>query len=556
MVIHRLAETPELNNALLVGSTVVLSLVAIWVVLGISSFLLQQGIRASGIQALSPMGEGLYKRGRLLAALLSVPVVVAGIGLLGYALWRGIDLQPSFDGALQEITPEVLKALGRGVALIVLTIIGFYMLQRAGRRLTARLEANLRERPLPELQRIHAEKLLLILPSAVNLALAYAVVSLALAAMDLPASLEWLISTTLYILMLVTCARALVFLLYFLSERLVASWAEKSKGTRLEEYYAAVSRLLPVGQKSLEAITYISVATLIVHKFTALEPVAPYGPILIRVVSMFFAASVLVELSRVMVNRLLANQTATADDVQRRRQTFISLLQNIVKYVIYFCVGMMVLSDLGVDPTPILAGAGILGITVGLGAQTIVQDLLNGIFLLFEDQILNGDYVRIGETEGLVEEIAPRVTRIRDRFGRLHIMRNGEIKNVINYSRGWTLAVVEMSVAYESDLKQALRVIQEAGQRLPELLPGKAIEPPKVMGIEDIDESCLRVRIETKVMPGCHYEVKRLLHMLLVESFNANNLEIPYPKAVEISGPAMPGAHEEPQPPAPALVSP
>ncbi len=535
MVITRLAETAELNNALLVSSAVALSLLAVWFVLVTSSFLIHQGIRASGIQSLATLSEGLYKRGRLLAALLSVPIVIAGIGLLGYALWTGTDLQPGFDRALQEVTPDVLKALGRGVGLVVLMVIGFYALQRSGRRLVARAERSLVERPLPDAQRIHVEKLLPLLPSVFNLALAYAVVRMTLSAMELPEGLEWLITTTLYILLLVTGARALVFLLYFMSERMVSSWEEKSKGTRLEEYYVALRRLLPVGQKSLEAITYISVATLIVHKFQALEPFAPYGPILIRVVSMFFAASVLVELSRVMVARLLASFTTGADDVQRRRQTFVNLLQSVVKYGIYFCVCMMVLSDLGVDPTPILAGAGILGLTVGLGSQAIVTDLMNGIFLLFEDQILNGDYIRIGDTEGLVEEITPRVTRIRDRFGRLHIMRNGEIKNVINYSRGWTLAVVEMSVAYESDLRKALRVINEASAQLPTLLPGKAIEPPKVMGIETIDESCLRVRIETKVSPGCHYEVKRMLHLLLVESFNAHKLEIPYPKSVELS---------------------
>jgi moderate conductance mechanosensitive channel len=537
MVIPRLAQTPELNNALLVGSAVLLSLLAIWFVLVTSSFLIHQGLRASGIQALASLSEGLYKRGRMLAALLSVPIVIAGMGLLGYALWSGTDLQPWFDRALLEITPDLSRALGRGVGLAVLMLIGFYALQRSGRRLVARVERTLVERPLPEAQRAHVENLLPLLPSVVNLALAYTVVRLALSATELPEALEWLISTTLYFLLLVTGARALVFLLYFLSERMVTSWEEKSRGTPLEEYYVALRRLLPVGQKCLEAITYISVATLIVHEFQALEPFAPYGPILIRIVSMFFAASVLVELSRVMVARLLASFTSSAEDVQRRRQTFVSLLQSIIKYVIYFCVCMMVLSDLGVDPTPILAGAGIVGLTVGLGSQAIVQDLLNGIFLLFEDQLLNGDYVRIGETEGVVEEITPRVTRIRDRYGRLHIMRNGEIKNVINYSRGWTLAVVEMSVAYESDLKQALRVINEAGSRLPELLPDKAIETPRVMGIEAIDDSCLRVRIETKVAPGCHYEVKRLLHLLLVESFNANNLEIPYPKSVELSPP-------------------
>ena len=535
MVISRLAQTPELNNALLVGSAVLLLLLASWFALVTSSFLLRQGLRASGIPSLRSLGEGLYARGRVLASLLTIPIIAAGTALLGYALWSGTDLQPWFDRALLEVTPDMLKAVGRGVGLVVLMLIGFYTLQRSGRRLVVRADQELRQRQLPTAQLIHVEKLLASLPSVINLALANVVVNLALPSMGLPPALEWLITTTLYILLLVTSGRALVSLLYFVSERLVTSWEAKSQGTALEEFYAVLRRLLPVGQKSLEAITYISVATLIVRKFEALESFAPYGPVLIRIVSMFFAASVAVEFGRVMISRLLSASASVADDVQRRRQTFINLMQSIIKYTIYFCVGMMVLSDLGVDPTPILAGAGIVGLTVGLGAQTIVQDLMNGIFLLFEDQILNGDYVRIGDTEGTVDEITPRVTRIRDRYGRLHIMRNGEIKNVINYSRGWTLAVVEMSVAYESDLRQAMRVIDEASAQLPTLLPGKAIEVPKVMGIETIDESCLRVRIEVKVSPGCHYEVKRMLHLLLVESFNAHKLEIPYPKSVELS---------------------
>jgi moderate conductance mechanosensitive channel len=547
MELSRLADPPELNNALLVGASVLVLLLSVWTLLVTSSFLIHQGIRASGIQALASFGEGLYKRARLTAVILSFGVVIAGIALLGHTLWRGADLQPPVSALLAEVTPEVLKGLGRSVGLLLLLLVGFSVLQRSGKRLMARVERALQERQLRETQRVHVEKFLASLPSVINLALANAVANLAAATLGLPAPVEWFITTSVYILLLITGGRALVFFLYFLSQRLLDSWAEKSQGTRLEEYYAALRRLLPVGQKSLEAIIYISVATLIVRKFQSLESFAPYGPVLIRTVSMFFAASVVVEFSRVMVSRLLSAHTSVAEDVQRRRSTFIHLLQNISKYVIYFCAGMMVLSDLGVDPTPILAGAGIVGLTVGLGSQAIVQDLLSGVFLLFEDQILNGDYIRIEETEGTVEEITPRVTRIRDRFGRLHILRNGEIKNVINYSRGWTLAVVEMSVAYEDDLKKALQVIGDVSARLPELLPNQIIGAPKVMGLESIDDSCLRVRVETKVAPGCHFEAKRALNLLLVEGFRANNLEIPYPKAVEIAvsgDPPPPPAHK------------
>jgi small conductance mechanosensitive channel len=313
-------------------------------------------------------------------------------------------------------------------------------------------------------------------------------------------------------------------LAHFLSERVLASWEVKNKGSKLEEYYAALRRLLPIIQRSIEAIVYVSVATLLVHRFEALEPFSPYGPLLIRVISMFLAASVLVEVVRVLVGRLLLASPSASDDTQRRRVTFVGLIQTIVKYIVYFCVSMMVLTDLGIDPTPILAGAGILGLTVGLGAQKIVQDLLNGLLLLFEDQILQGDYIKIGDTEGVVEQLSLRITRVRDRLGRLHILRNGEIQNVINYSRGWTLTVVEMGVSYQDDLVKALQVIAEVSSRLPALMPGQVIDVPQVKGIESIGDSSMLVRVETKVAPGSHYEVKRTLNRMLVDSFNANQL--------------------------------
>ena len=299
MQLTRLADTPELNNALLVGATVLVLLLSVWTLLVTSSFLVNQGIRASGIQSLVSFGDGLSKRARLTAVILSFLVVIAGTGLLGHTLWRGADLQPSFSSLLGEVTPESLKGLGWSLGLLLLLLVGFAVLQRSGKRLMARVERALQERQIPETQRVHVEKFLAYLPSVINLALANAVANLAVAALGVPAPVRWFITTSLYILLLVTGGRALVFFLYFLSQRLVESWSDKSQGTVLEDYYAALRRLLPVGQKSIEAIMYISVATLVVHKFQSLEPFAPYGPVLIRVVSMFFAASVVVEFSRV-----------------------------------------------------------------------------------------------------------------------------------------------------------------------------------------------------------------------------------------------------------------
>jgi small-conductance mechanosensitive channel len=535
MQLIRLAASTELNNACIVGFLAAGALVATWIAITLSIFLVRQAGKSLRIAALQAFTDGYAKKARLAAVIVSFAIFVAAAGLLGYALWRHKDLEPAINQVLAQITDDALIAVARSAGVMLLFLLAFYVLRAGSKRVIARARGRLSPRELAERQRMFLDRFFLHLPSAINLALAYTLLSLAVGAFRLPGPLEWFLLTAVYVLLLLAGGRTLVMLAHFLSERLLARWEVKSKGGKLEEYYAAVQRLLPVVQRSIEAIVYVSVATLLVRRFEALEPFSPYGPLLIRVISMFLAASVVVEVVRVLVARLLLAESSAAEDTQRRRITFVGLIQSIVKYIIYFCVSMMVLQDFGIDPAPILAGAGIVGITVGLGAQKIVQDLLNGLFLLFEDQILQGDYIKIGDTEGLVEQMSLRLTRVRDRFGRLHILRNGEVQNVINYSRGWTLTVVEMSVAYEDDLGKALRVISEVIAQLPALMPGQVLDAPQMKGIETMGESALSVRIETKVSPGSHYDVKRTLNRLLVEGFNANHLEIPYPKAVEIS---------------------
>lgn len=534
MQVSRLAESVELNNAWIVGIAAVSALVAIWLIAALVNFLIRQATQFARIRTLQSFTDGYSRKTRLLAVVASFAVAIAAAGVMAYTLSQHEDLQPTLDKALGQITADAVIAVARTTGVVCLFLVAFYLLKAVSHRLIARVSGQMSPRELGGRQQIFLEKFFVHLPSVVNLSVAYALLGLAAETFDLPAPLRWLFFTVLYVLLILAGGRTLVMLAHFSSERMLARWEHRATGSKLEEYYAALRRLLPVVQRSIEAIVYISVATLLVRRFESLEPFSPYGPLLIRVISMFLAASVLVEVVRVLVARLLLAAPSAAEDTQRRRVTFVGLIQNIVKYIIYFCVGLMVLNDLGIDPTPILAGAGIVGLTLGLGAQKIVQDLLAGLLLLFEDQILHGDYIRIGETEGVVEQMSLRITRVRDGLGRLHILRNGEVQNVINYSRGWTLAVVDMSVAYEDDLDMLLQAIGEIVAGLPAKMPNQVIEPPEVKGIESIGKTSLTVRIETRVAPGSFQEVNRTLNRMLIDGFKARNLEIPYPKAVQI----------------------
>jgi moderate conductance mechanosensitive channel len=534
MQLLRMAESTELNNAWIVGLVAVSALFVIWLVIAFSIVVVRRGGQFLRVAALRSFSESYARKARLVAVIASFAIAIGGSAVLAYTLWQHVDLQPIVDEALADITEDTVVAMARTSGVVCLFLLAFYALRVGSRRASERAQARLKPRDLSERQQRFLERFFLHLPSVINLAFAYALLGLAAQTFELPTPVAWFLFTTVYVLLVLSGGRTLVMLAHFASERVLAGWEHRSKGSKLEEYYAALRRLLPVVQRSIEAIVYVSVATLLVRRFETLEPFAPYGPRLIRVISMFLAASVLVEVIRVLVARLLLAVPSAATDAQRRRITFVGLIQNIVKYIVYFCVGLIVLQDLGIDPTPILAGAGIVGLTVGLGAQKIVQDLLAGLFLLFEDQVLQGDYIRIGETEGIVEQLSLRITRVRDRFGRLHILRNGEVQNVINYSRGWTLTVVEVGVAYEDDLAKALRVIAEVCAQLRAAMPDLVIDAPEVKGIESIATSSLIVRVESRVAPGAHHEVKRALNRMLVDAFRANDLEIPYPKAVGV----------------------
>ncbi len=533
MQLLRIAESPELNNAWIVGLAVVVALIATWLVVSLSNFVIRQSVKSLRIEAMQTFADAFVRNVRIVGGLLSFLTLVVGAAVMGYALWKDLDLQIHADEAMTHVTRDTLLTLARHAAILLFFLVVYFALRLASRRAIARLRVRVSPAELPPRQQKFLEKFFLLLPTTINLTLAYILLALSIGSFTLPTSIDWFLSTAVYALLVLTGGRTVVALALFVSERLLARWELRSKGGKLEEVSSALQRLLPVIQRSIEAIVYVSVATLLIRRFEALEPFAPYGPMAIRIISMFLAASVVVEVVRVLVARLLLAEASAAEDTQRRRLTFVGLIQSFVGYTIYFVVAMMVLEDMGINPGPILAGAGILGLTVGLGAQTIVQDLLNGLFLLFEDQILQGDYIKIGDTEGEVEQMSLRLTRVRDRFGRLHILRNGQVQNVINYSRGWTLTVVEMSVSYEDELPKALQVISESIAKLPAMLPNQVLGAPQMKGIETIGDSALMIRIETKVAPGAHFDVKRTLNRLLVDGYAANKLEIPYPKSVQ-----------------------
>src|SRR5262249_36363405 len=154
----------------------------------------------------------------------------------------------------------------------------------------------------------------------------------------------------------------------------------------------------------------------------------------------FFGTRVVIELLFVLINEAFGMYDEERSAENQKGQTLVPLLQSVCQYALYFGSAVIMLGVLHIETGPILAGAGILGLAAGLGAQSLITDVVSGFFILFENQYLVGDYVKIGDSAGRVEAVGIRNTQVRDDQGRLHIIPNGQIKGVINYSKGYVNA--------------------------------------------------------------------------------------------------------------------
>jgi len=218
----------------------------------------------------------------------------------------------------------------------------------------------------------------------------------------------------------------------------------------------------------------------------------------------------------------------------QRAKTMGGLLKSIITGVLIAIFGTMILSQLGVNIAPIIASAGILGIALGFGAQSLVKDFLSGIFMIFEDQFGVGDVVDVGEASGTIEAVSLRVTRLRDLDGTVWYVPNGEILRVGNKSQNWSRAVVDIGVSYDEDLGHARRVLTEVAHELWEDDDYRSVivEEPEVTGVEALTPDAITLRVLVKTAPMEQWAIARELRQRIKARFDHEGIEIPHPQRV------------------------
>lgn len=230
--------------------------------------------------------------------------------------------------------------------------------------------------------------------------------------------------------------------------------------------------------------------------------------------------------------------------VRRRTRTLSSISRGVVQAVIMFIGALVLLSQIGLSITPILASAGIVGIAVGFGAQSLVRDIFAGFLILLEEQYDVGDAVRIGETTGTVEHLTLRVTRIRSLDGALTTIPNGSITTVSNLSRDWSRAVLDVEIDYSADIDRAMQVMLATAAQFRQERPDEITEDPVMLGVDKATGTGITLRLTVKTAPAKQAEIARELRRRIKLAFDREGIRVP----AGLPHPALPG-HEPATPP-------
>jgi small conductance mechanosensitive channel len=236
--------------------------------------------------------------------------------------------------------------------------------------------------------------------------------------------------------------------------------------------------------------------------------------------------------------RLLESSPLLSERRRQRAETIGSVLRSVASLVVFTVAGTMVLAELGFDLGPVLASAGIVGVAVGFGAQNLIKDFLNGMFMILEDQYGVGDVIDAGEATGTVEAVGLRTTRLRDVAGTVWHVRNGEIIRIGNKSQGWARAVLDIPIAWDSDVSKVRDVMKATADALmaEDDWADKITEEPEVWGVEEIGSSGLVVRLAVKTAPLEQWAVARELRERVKAAFDREGISIGVPSVRNVDG--------------------
>jgi small-conductance mechanosensitive channel len=257
-----------------------------------------------------------------------------------------------------------------------------------------------------------------------------------------------------------------------------------------------------------------------------------WGPVLIPLIriagilSVGFITLKIVDTALRRLRSLIPTHDSLASHrVEQRAETLRLIVRSVVKGLLLVVVMVTIISELGFDIGPILASAGIAGLAIGFGAQSLVKDVISGFFILFEDQYGVGDVVKIGELSGVVERMTLRATVLRNLEGQVHVIPNGNIQMVTVMTKEWARAVVDVTVSLKEDLSNVFQVLNRVSQRLAQDLPHDTLDKPTLLGVERLDDTGVTIRAIVKTPPLKQADVTREWRRRIKDEFDRAGIE-------------------------------
>ncbi|TVR04458.1 MAG: mechanosensitive ion channel family protein [Spirochaetaceae bacterium] len=252
----------------------------------------------------------------------------------------------------------------------------------------------------------------------------------------------------------------------------------------------------------------------------------------LQIVVVIIAMTIATRVMHVAINKTIGRAAAGGDPERAKRtETLKSTINSLVNIVLFSVALVIILGQLGIAIGPILAAAGVLGLAVGFGAQSLVRDVINGFFILLDDEIRVGDVVQIAGKGGLVEKVTLRLVVLRDLAGNVHFVRNGSIDVVTNMTKDYSRYVFDIGVAYREDVDEVIAVIRAVDEELrgDPAFGESILEPIEILGLDEFADSAIIIKARTKTKPIKQWEIGREFNRRLKRAFDQRGIEIPFP---------------------------
>jgi small conductance mechanosensitive channel len=269
----------------------------------------------------------------------------------------------------------------------------------------------------------------------------------------------------------------------------------------------------------------------VVDWVTSHERWADIGLTIVRVAAILLIGRVVELIIHKSINRMMIEREMKQASHTRRMLTVGKLLKNVSSYLIYFIGALLILAEFDVNLAPLLAGAGVISLAIGFGAQSLVKDIITGFFIILEDQFAVGDVIQVGQFKGTVEMIGLRTTRVKSWTGEMYIIPNGMINEVTNFSMNNSVAVIDFAIAYEEDVDRALEIMKktlESDSLVLEHTTGK----PQVLGVQTLGPEQVTLRVIVECLPTMQAVVSRALNAVIKRLFDEHHIDLPYPRMV------------------------